>query len=162
MATNTLNKQKLVELLEKIDHKQKELKKLKEDYKKAFNAVALSWKEEVNTLFPQLKPCNIGEYVGVDVTINGQSYNICLLEDSQKISCMFSLDRKDKDNITKCIDLSKPKFEELKTVCNLHLEKNKKQATINAHRFKIPFSKENYDEAFQFFIEVVKAAVSSC
>lgn len=159
MATNTLNKQKLVELLEKIDHKQKELKKLKEDYKKAFNAVALSWKEEVNTLFPQLKPCNIGEYVGVDVTINGQSYNICLLEDSQKISCMFSIDSKDRDSFSKFIDLSKPEFEELKKVCNNYLEKEKKQATINAHRFKISFNKENYDKAFLLFIEVVRAAI---
>ena len=159
MATNTLNKQKLVELLEKIDHKQKELKKLKEDYKKAFNAVALSWKEEVNTLFPQLKPCNIGEYVGVDVTINGQSYNICLLEDSQKISCMFSIDSKDRDSFSKFIDLSKPEFEELKKVCNNYLEKEKKQATINAHRLKISFNKENYDKAFLLFIEVVRAAI---
>ena len=155
-------KEKLANLLKQIEQKKKELKQLKKEYETTFDAVAAEWREETKAMFPQLETCNIGEYVGVDVTINGQVYNICLLEDSQIISCMFSLDRKDKDNITKCIDLSKPKFEELKTVCNLHLEKNKKQATINAHRFKIPFSKENYDEAFQFFIEVVKAAVSSC
>ena len=152
-------KEKLADLLKQIDQKKKELKKLKKEYETAFDAVAASWREETKALFPQLETCSIGEYVGVDITINGQVYNICILEDSQKISCMFSLDCKNKDNFTRCIDLSKPEFEELKNVCNDHLEKNKKHATINAHRFKIPFRKEDYDDAFKFFIEVVKAAI---
>lgn len=153
-------KEKLADLLKQIEQKKKELKQLKKEYETAFDAVAASWREETKALFPQLETCNIGEYVGVDITINGQVYNICLLEDSQKISCMFSLDCKDKDSFSKSIDLSKPEFEELKNVCNYHLEMNKKQADINAHRFKTPFCKENYDEAFKFFIEVVKAAIS--
>ena len=155
-------KEKLADLLKQIEQKKKELKQLKKEYETAFDAVAASWREKTKAMFPQLETCNIGEYVGVDVTINGQVYNICLLEDSQKISCMFSLDCKDRDSFTKCIDLSKPEFEQLKEVCNNHIEKEKKQATINAHRFKIPFNKKNYDEAFKFFIEVVRAAVSSC
>ena len=73
---------------------------------------------------------------------------------------MFSLDCKDRDSFSKSIDFSNPEFEELKNVCNLHLEKNKKQAIINANRFKIPFRKEDYDDAFKFFIEVVRAAIS--
>ena len=75
---------------------------------------------------------------------------------------MFSLDCKDRGSFSKSLDLSKPDFEQLKEVCNNHIEKEKKQATINANRFKIPFRKEDYDDAFKFFIEVVKAAVSSC
>ena len=153
-------KEKLANLLKKIEQKKKELKQLKKEDETTFDAVAASWREETKALFPQLETCNIGEYVGVDITINGQVYNICLLEDSQKISCIFSLDCKNKDNFTKCIDLSNPEFEELKNVCNDHLEKNKKQADINAHRFKIPFRKDDYDDAFKFFIEVVKAAIS--
>ena len=152
-------KEKLANLLKKIEQKKKELKQLKKEYETTFDAVAASWREKTKAMFPQLETCNIGEYVGVDITINGQVYNICILEDSQKISCMFSLDCKNKDNFTRCIDLSKPEFEELKNVCNDHLEKNKKQATFNAHRFKIPFRKEDYDDAFKFFIEVVKAAI---
>ena len=155
-------KEKLADLLMQIEQKKKELKQLKKEYETTFDAVAAEWREETKAMFPQLETCNIGEYVGVDVTINGQVYNICLLEDSQKISCMFSLDCKDKDNFTRCIDLSKPEFKELKEACNSYLEKEKKQATINAHRFKIPFNKENFDEAFKFFIEVVKAATSRC
>ena len=152
-------KEKLADLLKQIEQKKKELKQLKKEYETAFDAVAAKWREDTKAMFPQLETCNIGEYVGVDVAIKGQVYNICLLEDSQKISCMFSLDCKNKDNFTRCIDLSKPEFKELKNVCNDHLEKNKKQATFNAHRFKIPFCKENYDEAFKLFLEVVRAIV---
>ena len=152
-------KEKLANLLKKIEQKKKELKQLKKEYETAFDAVAAKWREETKAMFPQLETCNIGEYVGVDVAIKGQVYNICLLEDSQKISCMFSLDCKDRDNLTKCIELTKPEYEKLKNVFNLHLEKNKKQATINAQRFKIPFCKENYDEAFKLFLEVVRAIV---
>lgn len=153
-------KEKLADLLKQIEQKKKELKKLKKEYETAFDAVAAELREETKAMFPQLETCNIGEYVGVDVNIKGQVYNICLLEDSQKISCMFSLDCKDKDSFSKSIDFRIPEFEELKNVCNDYLEKNKKQATINANRFKIPFRKEDYDDAFKFFIEVVKAAIS--
>ena len=155
-------KEKLANLLKQIEQKKKELKQLKKEYETTFDAVAAEWREETKAMFPQLETCNIGEYVGVDVAIKGQVYNICLLKDSQKIYCMFSLDCKDKDSFSKSIDFRIPEFEELKNVCNDYLEKNKKQATINANRFKIPFSKEDYDDAFKFFIEVVKAAVSSC
>ena len=154
-------KEKLANLLKKIEQKKKELKQLKKEYETTFDAVAASWREKTKAMFPQLETCNIGEYVGVDITINGQVYNICLLEDSQKISCMFSLDCKDKDSFSKSIDFSNPEFEELKNVCNDHLEKNKKQAVINAHRFKIPFRKDDYDDAFKFFIEVVNAAIKN-
>ena len=143
-------KEKLADLLKQIEQKKKELKQLKKEYETTFDAVAAEWREETKAMFPQLETCNI----------KVQVYNICLLKDSQKIYCMFSLDCKDKDSFSKSIDLSKPEFEELKNVCNYHLEMNKKQADINAHRFKIPFCKENYDEAFKFFIEVVKAAIS--
>lgn len=154
-------KEKLADLLKQIEQKKKELKQLKKEYETAFDAVAAKWREETKAMFPQLETCNIGEYVGVDVAIKGQVYNICLLEDSQKISCMFSLDCKDRDSFSKIIDFSKPEFEELKNVCNLHLEKNKKQAIINANRFKIPFRKEDYDDAFKFFIEVVTASIKN-
>lgn len=84
MGTKSVDKQKVVDLLGKINQKKKELKQLKKDYKKAFNAIAFSWKEEVNTLFPQLKPCDIGELVGVDVPLNGKVYNIFISEGSGK------------------------------------------------------------------------------
>lgn len=154
-------KEKLANLLKQIEQKKMELKHLKKEYETAFETVAASWREKTKAMFPQLGTCNINidEYVGVDVAINGEVYNICLHEERQKISCMFSLDCKDRGSFSKSIDLSKPEFEELKNVCNEHLEKNKKQATINAHRIKIPFSKENYNEAFKFFIEVVKVVI---
>ena len=158
MAKTTLNKQKLVELLEKIDQKQKELKKLKEDYKKAINAIALSWKEEVNTLFPQLKPCNIGEYVGVDVPLNGKVYNIFISEGSGKLECMFSLDRKDKKNYPLIIkDVMKDAdFEKLKRVFNSYLEQHNESAYSNHQAYYIKLKKVQYEEAFQFFLELVK------
>jgi len=37
----------------------------------------------------------------------------------------------------------------------------KKIAVINAHRFKIPFRKDDYDDAFKFFIEVVTASIKN-
>ena len=40
-------KQNLVNLLRKIDQKQKELKQLKKEYKTAFSAISKSWKSKL-------------------------------------------------------------------------------------------------------------------
>ena len=158
MAQNTLNKQKLVGLLEKIDQKQKELKKLRADYKKAFNTIALSWKEEVSTLFPQLKPCNIDEYVGVDVPLNGKVYNIFISEGSGKLECMFSLDRKDKKNYPLIIKdvMKEADFEKLKRVFNSYLDQHIEYVYSNHQAYYIKFKKVQYEEACQFFLEIVR------
>ena len=36
------------------------------------------------TIFPQLKSCDIGEFVGVDVPLNGKLYNIFISEGSME------------------------------------------------------------------------------
>ena len=77
---NMVKKENFVNLIEKIDKKKKELKQLKRDLQKEFNDISNMWKEETAAQFPQLPPCNIGEYVGVDITINGKVYNIFISE----------------------------------------------------------------------------------
>ena len=91
-----VKKEKVANLIEKIDKKKKELKQLKQDLQKAFYDISNMWKEESAKQFPQLPSCNVGEYVGVDITIKGKVYNIFISEDKQKLYCMFSLDRKNK------------------------------------------------------------------
>ena len=72
-------KQNLVNLLSKIDQKQKELKQLKKEYKTAFSAISKSWKEQVSSTYPNLQPCNIGESVGLDVVYEGRELKDKLL-----------------------------------------------------------------------------------
>lgn len=159
-------KEKLLDLLKQIEQKKKELKQLKKEYETAFDAVAASWREETKAMFPQLETCNIGEYVGVDVAINGEVYNICLLEDRQKISCMFSLDRKDRKycgtNIKQFQKYVLKKEDAyncyLKEVCENYMREHHGTLYDYDVNYTIFFSKENYNDAFKFFIEVVKAA----
>ena len=54
---NMVKKEKVVNLIEKIDKKKKELKQLKRDLQKAFNDISNMWKEESAKQFP---PCDIG------------------------------------------------------------------------------------------------------
>ena len=78
-----VNKDKVANLIEKIDNKKKELRQLKKELQNAFDNISNVWKKESMDLFPQLKPCNIGEYVGVDITLNERVYNIFISEYKQ-------------------------------------------------------------------------------
>ena len=147
-------KQNLVNLLSKIDQKQKELKQLKKEYKTAFSAVSKSWKEQVSSTYPNLHPCDIDEYVGVDIVFNGKAYNVFISEYKQKLYCMFCYDRKDNDTYSlsfKDVDT------ELKYILS-HLFDSKSYFTQQGY-FKF-FKKENFEEAFDFFMKVVNAFAS--
>ena len=147
-------KQNLVNLLSKIDQKQKELTLLRKEYKIAFSAISKSWKEQVSSTFPNLHPCDIEEYVGVDVVINGKAYNIFISEDNQKLYCMFSYDRKDRSTYELSL---KDADTELKYILG-HLFDSKSYFTQQGY-FKY-FKKEDYDKAFDFFLKVVNAFTS--
>ena len=161
MKTNTSNEQIARELLDKIGQKKKELSQLKKKYNDAFNAIVESWKEDVNNQFPKLKPCDIEEYVGVDLVLKRKVYNIFIAEDKQKLYCMFSLDRKDKTNYDQNIRevMDKADFEKLKTVFNRYLNENKAVAYENAQGFYIKFKMGQFDAAYDFFVRVVRAFV---
>ncbi len=120
---NTEKRSKVISLIEKIDKKKNELKKLRKDLQNAFKEISNKWKKESATRFPLLNPCNIGEYVGVDITIKDVVYNIFISEHNQKLFCMFSLDRKNKEysslSIKKTMDDAD--FETLKTFINNYL-----------------------------------------
>ena len=142
-------KQHLIELLNKIDNTKKELKQLNKEYKAAFADICKSWVEQTKSQFPHLQPCNIGEYVGVDVVYDGKVYNLFISEDNQKYYCMFCFDRKDKSNY----ELSfKEVSAELKYIVS-HIFDSRSYLTTQGY-FKI-FKKENYDEAFDFFLKAV-------
>lgn len=89
-------KQHLTNLQKEIDQKQKELKRLRDEYETVFSDISKSWWKQMNTSFPNLQPCNIGEYVGVDVVYEGRTYNLFIAKERQKLICMFSYDRKDR------------------------------------------------------------------
>ena len=83
-------KQHLVDLQSKIDQKSKELKQLRKEYETYFSAICKSWREQTNTMFPNLQPCNIGEYVGVDIIYEGKIYDsYSILIDIQRIAIKF-------------------------------------------------------------------------
>lgn len=152
-----MSKEKLdmVNLLKRIDQTKKELKKLKNEYEKAFTAICKSWQEQTISAFPGLQPCGIGEYVGVNVVYGGKTYNVFISEDKQKLYCMFSLDRKDKSTYSLSLkDTETALFEKLNNLFSDDSDKKSSVRYAGVGIFKF-FKKENYDEAFAFFLKVV-------
>ena len=154
-------KEKVVNLIEKIDKKKKELKQLKKDLQKAFNVISSNWKEKSAIQFPQLSPCNIGEYVGVDITINGKVYNIFISENRQKLYCMFSLDRKNKEYYGMSIKetMDNADFEKFQVVVNDYIAQNNQQVCSIGSGFFVEFEKEQYEDAFLFYFELVRTFI---
>ena len=154
-------KQNLVNLQSKIDQKKKELKQLKKEYETAFSAIRKSWKEQVSSTFPYLQPCNIGEeYVGVDVVFDGTVYNVFISEYHQKLYCMFSYDRKDKSTYN--LNLKEAGKELVDKLNGLFSENQayKSYCCYTGNGIYKNFKKEDFDEAFNFFLEVVSAFAS--
>ena len=148
-------------LIDKIDKKTKELKQLKMDLQNAFNDIAAMWKKESEIRFSQFEPCNIDEYVGVDITLNKQVYNIFISEYRNKLYCKFCLDLKDKKNysISMKKTMEQPDFDKLRVVVNDYLRQNKKKACLMDYGVSVNFKKEQYDEAFQFYLEIVNTFI---
>lgn len=157
METKSVEKEKVVDLLGKINQKKKELKQLKKNLQNAFNDIADMWKKESMIRFPQLSPCNIGEYVGVDLVIKDKVYNVFISESGQKLYCMFSFDRKNKSicNLNIRTEMDKDCHEKLVQFINDYLDQHKKQVWSNASGYYIKFEKEQYEEAFQFYLGLV-------
>lgn len=153
-------KQDLVNLLKKIDQTQKELKKLKSEYKAAFSAICKSWQEQTASAFPTLRPCNIDEYVGVDIVYEGKTYNVFISEDKQKLYCMFSLDRKDKSTYSLSLkDAGTALVEKLNNLFSNDSDNKSSVCYTGVGIYKI-FKKNNYDEAFDFFLKIIKTFAS--
>ena len=146
-------------LLSKIDQKQKELKQLRKEYKTAFSAISKSWKEQVSSTFPNLHPCDIDEYVGVDIVFDGKAYNIFISAYGQKLYCMFSYDRKDKS--TYRLTLKEAGQELVDKINELFYDNPEEKTTVYTGNgvFK-EFKKEDYDKAFDFFLKVVNTFAS--
>lgn len=163
MGTKSVDKQKVVDLLDKINKKKKELKQLKKELHTAFNAIADMWKKESKLRFPQLSPCNIGEYVGVDLIIKDRVYNIFISESGQKLYCMFSFDRKDKSTYSLNIrtDMDKNSHEKLKQFINDYLGQHKNHVWYNASGYYVRFEKEQYEDAFLYYLDLVSTFVLS-
>lgn len=152
-------KQNLVNLLSKIDQKQKELKQLKKEYKTAFSAVSKSWKEQVSSTYPNLQPCGIDEFVGVDIVFDGKTYNVFISEDSGKLYCMFCYDRRDRS--TYRLTLKESEQELVDKLNILFFDNPKEKASVyTGHGVYKKFKKEDYDKAFDFFLKVVNAFTS--
>lgn len=158
MKNKTCN---VIELLEQINNKKKELKLLNQKYKAAFADICKSWVEQTKSAFPNLQPCNIDERVGVDVCLNGRIYNIFISDSGYRLFCMFSLDRKDHDtfslDITKIMD--KKDSEKLKVFFDSYSIEHKAKIYYHNHGYFIYFKRENYQEAFKFFLELVRTFV---
>jgi hypothetical protein len=150
-------KQDLVNLLKRIDQTKKELKKLMSEYEKVFTAICKSWQEQTASAFPDLQPCGIGEYVGVDVVYEGKTYNVFISEYNQKLYCMFSLDRKDKSTYSLSLkDEETALFEKLNNLFTDDSDKKSSVRYTGVGLFKV-FKKDNYEEAFDFYLKVVES-----
>ena len=156
-----VKREKVVNLIEKIDKKKKELKQLKKDLQKAFNDISNVWKEKSSRQFPQLSPCNIGEYVGVDITIKGKVYNIFISEYNQKLYCLFCLDRNDKNysNLPLKKAMDQPDFDKLSAVVNDYLNQYDEKVCSTDDGYFVRFEKGQYDDAFLFYLDVVRTFV---
>ena len=163
METKSVEKQKVVDLLGKINQKKKELKQLKKNLQNAFNDIADMWKKESMIRFPQLLPCNIGEYVGVDLILKDKVYNVFISESGQKLYCMFSFDRKNKSicNLNIRTEMDKDSHKKLVQFINDYLDLHKKQVWSNASGYYVRFDKEQYEDAFLFYLSLVSTFVMS-
>ena len=163
MGTKSVDKQKVVDLLGKINQKKKELKQLKKNLQNVFNNIADMWKKESMIRFPQLPTCNIDEYVGVDLVIKDKVYNVFISESGQKLYCMFSFDRKDKStcNLNIRTEMDKDSHEKLVQFINDYLDQHPKQVWSNASGYYVKFDKEQYEDAFQFYLGLVSTFVMS-
>lgn len=164
MGKMTVNKNKVVSLIGKIDKKKIELKQLKKELQKAFDEISNRWKEESALQFPQYPSCNLGEYVGVDITLKERVYNIFISEYKQRLYCMFCLDRKDKKNsnipLKKAMDQAD--FDTLKLVVNDYLARSEEKVCSTVDGYYVLFEKEQYEDAFLFYLEIVKSFKSAC
>ena len=169
MESTTVNKEALVGLLEKIDQKKKELKQLRKDWQNAFSVIESCWKEDISTRYPHLKPCNIGEYVGVDITIKGRVYNVFIAKSSQKLLCWFGLDRKDRRNFAgddfkyiKIKDVMENEdFDKLRQVVGPFSKLYKKTMYSDLLGYYIWFRLDQYDDAYQVFTELLRTFVDN-
>lgn len=150
-------KQHLVELQSKIDQKSKELQQLRKEYETYFSAICKSWQEQTNSMFPNLQPCNIGEYVGVDVIYEGKTYNLYITKERQKLSCVFSHNRKDRSTYDLTLkDAGKELVDKLNALfCEYPAYHS--SCVYVGHGFYKNFKKEDFEDAFNFFVEVAKS-----
>lgn len=153
-------KQHLVELLSKIDQKKKELKQLKEEYKTFFSAISKSWREQTNSKYPNLQPCNIGEYVGVDIVYEERTYNLFIDEYRKELYCMFSHNRKDESTYHLTL------MEAGKELCdklNVHFTEYsayKSSCYYTRHGIYKTFKREDFEDAFNFFLKAISAVTT--
>ena len=163
MRKTMVNKNEVVSLIEKIDKKKKELKQLRKKLHTAFNDISNLWKEESAKQFPQLSPCNIGEYVGVDLIIKDKVYNVFISESGQKLYCMFSFDRKDKSTYSLNIrtNMDKDSHGKLTQFINDYLDQHNKHVWSNSSGYYVRFEKEQYEDAFLYYLDLVSTFVLS-
>jgi len=152
-------KQNLVNLLSKIDQKQKELKQLKKEYKAAFSAISKSWKEQVSSTYPNLQPCDIGEYVGVNIVFDGKTYSVFISDSGQKLYCMFSYDHKNRKAYPNTLEKAGKEVVDKLNELFFYNQEEKTSVYTGDNVYK-NFKKEDYEKAFDFFMKVVNAFTS--
>lgn len=158
MKKKMLKQELVANLIEKIDKKKKELLLLRKSLQKAFNDISTYWKKESAIQFPQLTPCNIGELVGVDVTIKERVYNVFVSEYHQQLYCMFCLDRKDDENRGLPLKraMEQADLEELSVIINDYLSQNNQKVGLAGDGYFVKFPKEQYEAAFLFYLSIVR------
>lgn len=116
----------------------KSMESLQERYRQS---IFEEWKKKTKELFPELQPCERGEFADVSLTLDGKKADI-FINSNSRLYCQLefspSLPQEDRNILGTCI-------ENLKDILpdrdNLHVWKY--------------FSPHEYDEVFQLFIEVV-------
>jgi transcriptional regulator of heat shock response len=158
MKRKVLKQEQVANLIEKIDKKKKELQLLRKSLQKAFNDISAYWKEESAIQFPQLTPCNIGELVGVDVTVKGRVYNVFVSEYHQQLYCMFCLDRKDDEN--RGLSLKKAMehadLDKISVIVNDYLSQNNQKVGQAGDGYFVKFPKKQYEATFLFYMSIVR------
>ena len=167
-------KDNLADLQISIDQKENEVKK---QYEVAFEGVVKNWIEETKKLFPMLNLYNqdklayevIRTYVGVIIPFNGKKYDIRICEGKHNLlSLSFHLHNKDSFYVRDPYDLRhyNPKKEiaplDIKNLIKVHNYGQIYETFIyfNDDDFDLFFRKEDYNEVFQLFLEVVRVAIS--
>ena len=136
------DQERIKELQNKIDDMQEVVKAMQALKGRLCESIYKDWKKKTKELFPELHPCERGEYTGVSLILEGKKVDIFISEDSKGLYCQVefspSLQEEERGINGTCIE----KLKDLLPSCNTHC----------VWKYISPLE---FDEVFQLFVDVV-------
>lgn len=136
------DKERIKELQDKINDMQYVVNSMQALKERLCQSIYKDWQKKTKELFPELHPCERGEFTDVSLTLEGKKVDIFISENKEGLYCQVefspSLQEEERDINGTCIEKLKgllPSFD-------------------NKHVWKY-ISHLEFDEVFQLFVDVV-------